>query len=167
MIQFNLGKKNLTVSSGAIALFFAIFIFVYFPALKEIRKKNVLWKSLSEQLKTVEGLRDFQKTGISKRLISHEELSLVLDKITERAKARFINFKSITQEQIMVLNGYRVLPVKMELEGDYKQLGLFIGDLENLQDALVTVENFQANSGENALSRILCFLTLNIYIAQE
>ncbi len=165
--MLNLSKKNVTAALSAIVLLFALFIFVYFPALKEIRKKNVLWKGLSEQLKNVEGLRDFQKTGINKRLISRQELSWVLDKITEMAKARFINFKSITQEQIMALNGYRVLPVRIELEGDYKQLGLFSGDLENIQDALVTVENFQVNPVEKALPRILSFLTLNIYLAQD
>lgn len=167
MIQLNARKKNLALAFGACALLFAVFIFVYFPGLREIRKNNVLWKSLSEQLKTVEALRDFQKTGINKRLISRQELSWALDKITEMAKARFINFKSITQEQIIALNGYRVLPVKIELEGDYKQLGLFSGDLENIQDALVAIENFQVNSAENTLSKILSFLTLNIYITQE
>lgn len=167
MIPMLSNKKNLGILSGIAVFLFLIFTFIYFPLLKEIRKRDSLWKSLKEQLKTADNLRDFQKAGINKRFISQKELSLALDKITERGKSRLFNFKSITQGEIKTLNDHRVLPVEMELEADYKQLGLFFTDLENMQDMLVTVENLQVNSDEKLLPKILCSLTLNIYIAQD
>lgn len=167
MIPMISNKKNLSVVSGIAVFLFLLFGFIYFPLLKEIRKKDSLWKGLKEQLKTAEGLRDFQKTGIHKRFVSQNELGLVLDKITQAAKSRSLNFKSISQEEVKAFDGYRVLPVEMELDADYKQLGLFLGDLENLQDALVTVESFKLSSDEKLLPRILCSLTLNIYITLD
>ncbi|OGX44608.1 MAG: hypothetical protein A3G37_03480 [Omnitrophica WOR_2 bacterium RIFCSPLOWO2_12_FULL_46_30] len=167
MRALKVNKKNLSIISGIAVFLFLLFAFIYFPLLKEIRKMDSLWKSLKEQLRTAENLRDFQKIGIHKRLVSQKELVLVLDKITEAAKSRLLNFKSISQQEIKALEGYRVLPVEMELDADYKQLGLFLGDLENLQDALVTVENLQVNSDEKLLPKILCSLTLNIYITQD
>lgn len=167
MIALKVNKKNLGIASGVAVFLFLLFAFIYFPQLKEIRKRDSLWKSLKEQLKTAENLRDFQKAGIHKRFISQKELGLTLDRITEAAKSRSLNFKSISQQEIKALDGYRVLSVEMELDGDYKQLGLFLGDLENLQDALVTVENFRLSSDEKLLPRILCSLTLNIYITQD
>lgn len=167
MIPMLLNKKNLSIASGTAVFLFMLFGFIYFPLLKEIRKKDSLWKGLKEQLKTAENLRDFQKAGIHKRFVSQKELGLVLDKITEAAKSRSLNFKSISQQEIKALDGYRVLPVEMELEADYKQLGFFLGDLENLQDALVTVENFRLSSDERLLPEILCSLTLNIYITRD
>lgn len=160
-------KKNLSIILGITVFLFLLFAFIYFPLLKEIRKRDFLCRGLGEQLKMADNLRDFQKAGINKRFISQKELSLALDKITERGKSRLFNFKSITQGEIKTLNDHRVLPVEMELEADYKQLGLFLGDLENLQDALVTVENFRLSSDEKLLPKILCSLTLNIYITQD
>lgn len=162
-----LNKKRLSIILAIAVFLFLLFTFTYFPLLKEIRGRGSLWKNLKEQLRTAENLRDFQKSGIHKRLVSQKELVLVLDKITEAAKSRSLNFKSISQQEIKASDGYRVLPLEMELDADYKQLGLFLGDLENLQDALVTVENCQASSDEKLLPRILCSLTLNIYITQD
>ncbi|OGX23940.1 MAG: hypothetical protein A3J51_03815 [Omnitrophica WOR_2 bacterium RIFCSPHIGHO2_02_FULL_45_21] len=167
MIPLKLNKKNLRIVLRIAVFLFLLFGFIYFPLLKEIRKSDSLCKSLKEQLKTAENLRDFQKAGIHKRFVSQKELALTLDKITEAAKSRSLNFISISQQEIKALDGYRVLPVEMELDAGYKQLGLFWGDLENLQDVLVTVENFQASSDEKLLPKILCSLTLNIYITQN
>lgn len=167
MIPMLSNKKNLSIVLGFAVFLFLLFGFIYFPLLKEIRKKDSFWKDLKEQLKTAENLRDFQKAGIHKRFVSQKDLGLVLDKITEAAKSRSLNFKSISQEEVKALDGYRVLPVEMELDADYKQFGLFLGDLENLQDALVTVENFRLSSDEQLLPKILCSLTLNIYITRD
>lgn len=167
MIPMLSNKKNIAGASAIAVFLFLLFIFIYFPPLKKIRKMNSLWQSLEGQLKTAENLRDFQKAGIHKRFVSQEELVLILDKITEAAKIRSLNLKSISQQEIKALDGYRVLPVEMELDADYKQLGLFLGDLENLQDALAAVENLQISSEEKLLPRILCSLTLNIYITQD
>lgn len=167
MIPMLSNKKNLSIILAIAVFLFLLFTFIYFPLLGEIRERGFLWKSLGEQLKMAENLRDFQKAGIHKRFVSQKELVLVLDKITEAAKSRLLEFRSISQQEIKAIDGYRVLPVEMEIDADYKHLGLFLGDLENLQDALVTVKNIQINSDEKLLPRISSSLTINIYITHD
>ena len=168
MMQFALSKRNIAIISGIGICVFSAAVFLFFPLARAIRKNAIECNSLTDQLNVARtNLKAFQETGVSKRLIQEQEISSVIDTIAREGRSRLLNFKSISQEEIRpVEENHLVLPVNIDLEGDYKQLGLFFGALDNIKDAIVTVEEFQIIRDEKILPKISATVVLNIHLAK-
>lgn len=168
MLKIELNKKNLTVISAVVVFLFILTVFFYLPLLGEIRRKALERGALNNQL-TIAGanLDTLRKANVSKKLISRQEVSSVIDNITREGRALLLNFKSMSQKEIISApDNHAILPVEMEIEGDYKQLGLFFGALENIKDAIITVDSFRITGDEKASPKVSAALTVNMHLAQ-
>lgn len=161
-----LKKKNAGILIGAGFVLLAIPFFVYIPMGRQIKFKTLEWIALKNELNAgYRNLELFQRNGVNKKMVSPKEVSAVIENITKEGKKLMLNFKSISQrEQIERPEGYSILPVEMQIEGQYKQLGEFLGCLEAMQDALVAIDNFKASYDEKIAPKLSIVLTLNIYI---
>lgn len=158
-------KKIIFIPAGIIIL---IILFFYFPLTQKITKKHKELAGLGNQLKLVnDNLRIIQELKVNKRLIREEEASLVIDTITKQCASGSLELKSITQKEKNIKDGYSVLPVYLEVEGEFQRIGLFLGFLREFEDALITVESFQARRADMPLPKIAGFVTLNIYLSNE
>lgn len=158
-------KKIIFIPAGIIIL---IILFFYFPLTQKITKKHKELTGLDNQLKLVnDNLRIIQELKVNKRLIKEEEASLVIDTITKQCASGSLELKSITQKEKNIKDGYSVLPVYLEVEGEFQRIGLFLGFLREFEDALITVESFQARRADMPLPKIAGFVTLSIYLSDE
>ncbi len=166
MLKIKLNKKRaaLILSAAAVLVFLALFI--YLPLLKEVKRKSFQWNGLRDQLDSARmNLEALRKNGVSKKLILQSEVSSAINTITREGRNLSLDFKSISQKQIRSKNNYAILPLQMEMEGDYKLFGFFFAALENIKDVIVTVEDFQIRRNDKILPKISAVLTLNIHLA--
>lgn len=169
MIQFALCKRNIAVIAGVSACAAVIAVFLYLPLAREIRKDSSEWRSLNQLLSAAGTyLSVFQGASSGKNLIREEGISSVIDRIAQEGRNNSLDFKSISQDNIKdAAQNHRVLPVVIEIEGEYKQLGIFLGALENIKDALVSVEDFSIRGDERILPKISASLVLNIHLTKD
>ena len=143
-------------------------MFLYFPLAGKITKKNKELSGLNVQLKSVnENLRIIQELKVNKRLIKEEDTSLVIDTISKQCRSHSLELKSITQKEKNIKDGYSLLPVYLEVEGEFKQIGLFLSFLREFEGALITVENLQIKRADMPLPKIAGVVTLAIYLSNE
>ena len=158
-------KKIIFIPAGIVSI---IIVFLYFPLAGKITKKNKELAGLHTQLKSVnENLRIIQGLKVNKRLIKEEDSSLVIDTISKQCRSHSLELKSITQKEKNIKDGYSLLPVYLEMEGEFKQIGLFLSFLREFEDALITVENLQIKRADMPLPKIAGVVTLAIYLSNE
>ena len=158
-------KKIIFIPAGIVSI---IIMFLYFPLAGKITKKNKELSGLNVQLKSVnENLRIIQELKVNKRLIKEEDASLVIDTISKQCRSHSLELKSITQKEKNIKDGYSVLPVYLEVEGEFKQIGLFLSFLREFEGALITVENLQIKRADMPLPKIAGVVTLAIYLSNE
>ncbi len=158
-------KKIIFIPAGIVSI---IIMFLYFPLAGKITKKNKELSGLNVQLKSVnENLRIIQGLKVNKRLIKEEDTSLVIDTISKQCRSHSLELKSITQKEKNIKDGYSLLPVYLEMEGEFKQIGLFLSFLREFEDALITVENLQIKRADMPLPKIAGVVTLAIYLSNE
>jgi len=158
-------KKIIFIPAGIVSI---IIMFLYFPLAGKITKKNKELSGLNVQLKSVnENLRIIQELKVNKRLIKEEDTSLVIDTISKQCRSHSLELKSITQKEKNIKDGYSLLPVYLEMEGEFKQIGLFLSFLREFEGALITVENLQIKRADMPLPKIAGVVTLAIYLSNE
>ena len=158
-------KKIIFIPAGIVSI---IIMFLYFPLAGKITKKNKELSGLNVQLKSVnENLRIIQELKVNKRLIKEEDASLVIDTISKQCRSHSLELKSITQKEKNIKDGYSLLPVYLEVEGEFKQIGLFLSFLREFEGALITVENLQIKRADMPLPKIAGVVTLAIYLSNE
>ena len=158
-------KKIIFIPAGVVSI---IIVFLYFPLAGKITKKNKELAGLHTQLKSVnENLRIIQGLKVNKRLIKEEDTSLVIDTISKQCRSHSLELKSITQKEKNIKDGYSLLPVYLEMEGEFKQIGLFLSFLREFEGALITVENLQIKRADMPLPKIAGVVTLAIYLSNE
>lgn len=161
-----LNKKNVPlIAAIVIGLLIALGLLVL-PFKKAITRKAQEYKGLQAQLVLgYQNQKIFQRNGIPRKLIGQKDIASVIDSITKEGRSLGLNFKSLSRQEVVDVNpAYLLLPVQMELEGDYKQVGLFLGALDSLNRALVSVDSFRIIREEKIFPQLLFSLTVHIYL---
>ncbi|MFH0772079.1 MAG: type 4a pilus biogenesis protein PilO [Candidatus Omnitrophota bacterium] len=94
---------------------------------------------------------------LNKRLPLKSSISAMLEELTDRGKELNIEFISVTPiaEKTITLASregkatYRVLPIEINMRAGYKDLGEYMGVLENLESSFATISEFQINKDES------------------
>ena len=103
-----------------------------------------------------------------KKIVGEVEASVLVDRITQEAKSCLLDIKSASQKEIRAIeDGYHVLPLQLEIESSFEQLGVFLGRLDSLEDGLVSVDSFQILGPERLGPKVSAFLSLNLYLQKD
>lgn len=165
MLKIEIHKKKVMLIAAAAAALFFLALFIYLPLLKEVKRKGAQWNGLKGQLEAARLNAEILLTsGVSKKLIAQSEVTSAIDAISKAGRSLFLNFRYLSQEEIRSENGYAILPLRMEVEGEYGQLGAFFGALENIKDIIVAVKDMQIKRSDNTLPKLSAVLTLYIYL---
>ncbi|GEM_PF-4819536 len=168
-----LGKRTILTAGGVLlAAVVGLYVVFYAPlagklhqaALRcvALEKEAVVVRSAAVSLKGSGGT-----SSGGRRLLSENEISSAIDELTKAGKAHRVRFSSLTPRDASTDtgSGYRTLPVEIEAESGYKELGIFLGDLENLPKGLVTVESFDLTPDSRNPSIFKTRLSLDLYLA--
>ena len=147
----------------------AVLLLVYLPLLAQVRKKGNELNGLTDRLRASEA----ELAGVSgdaggKRIIPESGASALVDRITREGKNCLLDFKSIAQKEIRPFeDGYRVLPLQLEIEAGFEQLGVFLEKLDNMEEGIVSVDSFQILRDERLLPKVSALLNLNLYLQKD
>ncbi|TAN63062.1 hypothetical protein EPN16_00390 [bacterium] len=168
MPKIELTKRTIVFILGGSAAFVLIAFFIYIPLLKEVKSNGLEWRGIRGQLESARlNLEILDKSGVSKRLIPGREASSAADVIVKQGRGLLLNFRSISQKEIRSENGHEILPLRMEIDGDYRQLGYFFGFLETMKDVIVTVEDFQIRRSDAVSPKVSAVVTLRIHLLKS
>jgi len=159
-------RKKVFVSIGA--LIGLLFLFwIYLPLTLHLKQKGGELSKLEAQSEAAKetilsAKRIYQETLY---LPKQEELSWVMEEVTELGKTLGIDFRSIRPEAIQKdASGYSFMPVEMKLESSYKELGQFIGSLKGLKKGFVTVEQFDMSRDAKIFPKLSSRLLVKIVL---
>lgn len=163
-------KKRFFLILAAAALLLAILLHLIFyaPLLSELRKKGQECRKMEElALQVRGGIKFLGKQRLGKILISESEVTPAIDEMTRLAKVHGINMVSLSPRTAVKTPSSvsRVFPIDMELESSYRGLGEFLGSLDEMQNGLITVQNFEVVPDGKKQARLKTRLTAQMYLA--
>ena len=159
-------KRLLAVGIGALIGLLLLFG-IYVPLALRLKDKGKELSGLTTQMHAAQAMILSAQKAYPETLYlpSQEELSWVMDEVTETGKGLGIDFRSIHPEAIQKApSGYSFMPVEMKLESSYKELGQFIGALRTLKKGFVTVERFEITRDEKILPKLNCRLLMKLIL---
>lgn len=160
----------IVISSAVGITAVGLYLFLYQPLINKCRVIGADCKDIEARLlearKAISSLR--QDTA-KRTLISEEGISLAIDELTKEGRSKGINFISITPERIEKSEDrhYKVLPIEMEIESTYKDLGIFLGSVDDLEKSLITVRSFSIAPYKEDPKRLRTKLVINMYLSAE
>jgi len=168
-INIPMNKKTALVMGGVI-LTGAVLYVLCAPLLSKVRALTTEVKALDSELAAVREVLDKGKT--IKRgagFLPRNEVSLAIDEITKVGATMNINFLSTNPQKIRLpeQSKYPVLPIRMEIQSEYEDLGAFFGALENLEKSVVTVRGFSVRGDAMALPRLVTDIVLEIHLGEN
>lgn len=170
--DIKLDKRQAAIIIGAIfaGTVFVLILFVYRPLAVKIRLTESELETIEQKLVQTRGMIKAKGNSRRKgRLITRKEISLSLDEITRTGRMLNINFISINPREIERLDGYiyQRLPIYMDLKSKYKDIGIFLGALEELEESIVTVRKFEIETNKRTLPLLKSKLVLEMYLESE
>ena len=107
------------------------------------------------------------RAGRRLAFIQEDEISPVLDEVTRKGKEAGINFVSITPHPMEKPEGlpFRILPVELETKSTYKSLGIFLGDLQEMDSAFLTIKHFGVKVNPSNPAQVVAGVTLYLYLS--
>lgn len=170
----NLPKEKLGVIiiSGGVIIFICLYLFLYQPLINKLSvssRECAVWEKQVRQ--TRDDVSFLKNIEDKKKLVTEEDLPVIIDELTRKGKTNRIDFISIvpgkTEE---IKNGnytYQRSILEMEAVSSYMSLGIFLGGLEKLEKGVVTLDSFNIVKNKNGPDKLSAKLVLNIYLLAE
>lgn len=161
-------RLGMLIISGGVIAFICLYLFLYRPLIKKLRVSSGECAVLEQQVRLMREKAPFLKNiEDKKKLVTEEDISIVIDEVTRKGKTNKIDFISITsgktEEVKDGIYAYKRLLLEMETLSSYISLGRFLGALEKLERGVVTVNSFNITQDKNAPDKIRAKLMLDIY----
>ena len=157
------------LAAGVLAVGLAV-IFILMPKYTKVRKARANLTLLESELSLIrqalDNNRRLQQKG---ELLSRSEISKAIEEITTLGAELNINFLSTNPKKIYKPEGskYPVLPISLELQSDYDNIGRFLGALESLNVSIVTVREFRISRDTSILPQVYTEILLDIYLKEN
>lgn len=168
-IEFTRKKLIIAASLVVVIVAFGVYLFVYMPLMKELKKQYLECKSIEADVLDARNIiESVGKTYGERVLMTEESVSGAINELTNRGKLEGIDFVSISPQEIKKEAGsqYKTLPIKMEIESTYEQLGGFLGSLDELEKGLVKVKGFNIVPDEKDPSKLMTDLVADMYLSE-
>ena len=151
-----------------VSLIWGIF---FFPRIKELRAKYLdcrLCESRAVDARNlIEAVSKLDKESGRRMLISEKETSLGIDEFTKYSKSLGINFLSMKPGNVITPEGmpYKILPIEMEIEATGEQFVKFIGSIDELKKAIVTVRSFYITPDKADVKMLKVNMVIDMYLS--
>ena len=144
-----------------------LYIFIYAPLMGRLSKSGRDCRAIEENVVDVRHIiNSGAKGGRDRILPSEERVAEAMNELTEKGKEEGVNFIFISPRDIETIPElkYKVQPVNMRLKSGYKQLGTFLGALDEFEKGLLRVRSF-AIKPEDDDSGLITDLVVDIYLS--
>ena len=161
-------RRGIVFTGAFVAVCAALWLLLYEPLLAKIKAKGVQCAQLEGQAREVRGVAVSSWRGPKKiRLTPENGISSVLDEVTRKGRGHQIDFISITPGPSEKPEGSpsRITPVALQTRSSYKALGIFLGQLGDMESAFLTVRRLEVRTDSSDSARVLSNITLYIHLS--
>ncbi|UCD15793.1 MAG: type 4a pilus biogenesis protein PilO [Candidatus Omnitrophota bacterium] len=163
-------KLIVIIAGAAVIIAGGLYLFLYQPVIKEIKVLSLESRNTEAQISYIRRMiTESEKRKIEKEIVNEETASLGIDELVRQGKARGISFVSITPKKIekSETGQYKILPIGIEIKAGYKDLGAFLGALDELKKSLVIVKSFEIIAVKDEIDKLRARIVLSMYLASE
>lgn len=153
------------VLSALAAVLLLVGWILYVPPFLGVRRASAEWRQLQSDLERDRAVLDFAWRRRIQPLPSARSLARVLEQLHAHARKWEVGVLVISPAVASSAgpDAPAILPVELQVEGEYRVLGMFLGSLrEQLGLGVVTVKRFQILREDRALPRLKAHLVLEI-----
>ena len=171
-----IGKVELTqerliiiISAVVIAAALGTYIVFYAPLIRDLRMKRLECKSAENEVLECRNIIESSGKG-GRMLITEEDVSYAIDELARQGKFKGVNFISMNPKKIEKKDKnsqYKILPVEIEINSTYEELGVFLGSLDDLEKGLVKVKSFDITADKEDPSKLTTDLVAEIYMSGQ
>lgn len=166
-------KANQTAAVITVAVIIISFIYLilFFPAMKELHARYVDCRSCEGQVANarnlIESVSKLDKETGARMLISEKEAASGIDEFTKYSKSLGINFLSIKPGNITIPEGMpcKILPINMEIEATGEQFVRFVGSIDELKKAIVTVRSLNIAPDKENERKLKVDIVIDMYLS--
>lgn len=162
-------QPKLSLAAGAVALILLGWA-LYVPPCMAIRRDSHRWSSLKAEMDQTQSLLDLVRRGEIRPLPSQESLPELLKQLHLQAKRFQVNILSVSPGRSDGAGPGQpiLLPIDLQLEGEYRGIGQFLGALHGEPSlGMVTVRRLQIGREERLLPRLRAQLSIEMALEQE
>ena len=167
-INFEWSKKVTAVTAGAAAGLF--FIVLIMPLWSKAGRLLGEVKALESEMTVArEALDKSKKIKRGADFVSRNDVSRAIDEMARVGAELNINFLATNPQMIERPEGatHAILPIRMEIQSEYKDLGAFLGALEHLEKSLVTVRELSIRGEPAVLPRLTTEIIVEIHLKES
>ena len=161
-------QPKLSIAAGTAALLIAGWA-AYAPSVLAIRRAGTHCGELTAEMREVRRLMDLVRSGQVRLLPSQESLPALLQELQVRARECKVNVLEISpgKANSADASGPLSLPIEMQMEGEYRSLGEFLGKLRTEPSlGVVTVRSLRIGRDERLLPRLRAQLSIELALRQ-
>lgn len=105
----------------------------------------------------------------SRVLVSEQQAAVGIEEFTRHGKSLGINFLSLKPKNIIKPESalYKILPVELSFEANGGQFVKFIGSIDELKNAIVTVKSFNLAVNSDDRKKLIGNMVVDIYLSPE
>ena len=183
--KMELLKNNKTAVSviAGIVIFLVLFAVILAPVRRELAEKKKKYRELEVQLtagRSKLSAIKLDKAGVEakveelrRRLPSKSPTPAILEELSKKGKGLNIEFISISPQpaeplpDITAAFNCKVLTISINMRATYKNLGDYLGLLDNLESSFAVVPEFQATKDERIFPKLIVDMKVYTYILEE
>jgi len=161
----------IVISAGLVIIALGLHLSLYRPLINKLSKAHLECRRLEREVLWVrEAIESLRLKAPKGKLITEDDVSSGIDELTRKGRSERINFISITPkrtEEPRQPLAYKILPIEIEMESKYEDVGIFLGSLDELENCVVTVRNFNITPTEEGALKLKTRLVINMYLSGE
>lgn len=168
LIRANQAIAVIVVIAISIPLVYGIF---FFPRMKELRAKYLDCRSCESRVvdarNLIKAVSMLGKEYGTRILISEKEAASGIDEFAKYSKSLGINFLSIKPGNVIIPEGmpYKILPIEMEIDATGEQFVKFVGSIDELKKAIVTVKSLDITPNKDDGRRLKVDMVIDMYLS--
>lgn len=162
------GRQPKLLLAAAAALLLLGWI-IYVPPVLAIRSAGLRWSELKAETKESRGLMDSLRQGKFRMLVAREDLPGLLQQIHAHARECQVELREVSPAEMGEGTPAKpiLLPVEIQLYGEFRSIGEFLGKLR--QDpalGVITVRQLRISREDRLLPRLRAQLSIQVALRQ-
>ena len=161
-------QPKLALAGGAVALSLLAWA-LYVPSLMSINRARKRWGALETEIAETRGLMEQERRGEVRALPGQEAFPGLLDQAHAQAKKFGVEILSVSpgRGQSPGPGQPVILPVDLQLQGEYRAVGEFLGALRKEPEfGVVTVRHIRIGREEKLLPRLRAQLSVEFALRE-
>lgn len=171
LIKLIKANQTMAIIIAIVVIISFVYGIFFFPRMKELRAKYLDCRLCESQVvdarNLIEAVSRLNKEFGARVLISEKEAASGIDEFTKHSKSLGINFLSMKPGNVIIPEGmpYKILPIEMEIEATGEQFVKFVGSIDELKKAIITVKSFGIMPNKDDGRRLKIDMVIDLYLS--